>query len=319
VIGAVRDAWREEVEAVVAMHLDARARLVEELTGHRDAHDHLRSVLAEKDGAAESLRVEMKRLTEEADVTREAHGKLQALLAERGGSEEALRKELERLAGDAGEAREAHDRLKAALGEKEKMEEAVRQELERLRDEAAGRRKAEEAHEGLRVQLGERDQREESLRGELARLRGDKEFLDGVIDGSPVGIFAHDREGRCRVWNAALERLLNRARTEALGRTTAELFPPVEGRDGAEDEPPSGNGDVRAVLPSEIVLGRSEFFESSHAPVRDAAGEVVGGMTLVRQLPRPASGEPAPPIRDGAGAHQLAVTPRKDADWLGFN
>jgi PAS domain S-box-containing protein len=327
VTGALCDAWREEVEAVVAMHLDARTRLAEELAGHRDAHEQLRSALTEKDGTAESLRTELDRLDREAVAAREAHDRLQALLAERGGSEESLRKELERLGEDAAALRQSHDRLQALLAEKEGNEASLRQEVERLGREAAEARdrhqamlaekgKAEEAHDGVRSQLGERDRREEELRAQLTRLRDDKGFLEGVIDGSPVGIFAHDRDGRCRVWNAALERLLGRPRADALGRTTDELFPPVEGR-GTDEESPGANGDARAGLPVVRVLGRSEFFESSHAPVHDAAGEVVGGMTLVRVLPRPAAAEPAPSSPDSV--HRLAAVRANDLDWLGFN
>ena len=149
---------------------------------------------------------------------------------------------------EAGEAREVHDRLQATLADRGRAEEALRQELERLRGEAAARRQADEA------QLGERDRREEAL-------RRDKEFLEGVIDGSPAGIFAHDRDGRCRVWNAALERLLGRPRSDALGRTAAELFPPADGHDSTTEEegPAAENGAARV----EAVLGRSEFFESA--------------------------------------------------------
>jgi PAS domain S-box-containing protein len=313
VTGGLCDAWREEVEAVVAMHLDARARLAEELAGHRDAHEQLRSALAEKDGTAESLRDELARLDREAGAARKAHDRLQAMLAERGGSEESLRQELERLGEDAAALRRSHDRLQALIAEKEGNEGSLRQEVERLGREAGEARdrlqaalaekgKAEEAHEGLRVQL--------------ARLRDEQGFLEGVIDGSPAGIFAHDRDGRCRVWNAALERLLGRPRADALGRTTDELFPPVEGHSAGE-ESSVGNGDARAELPAVRVLGRSEFFESTHAPVHDAAGEVVGGMTLVRVLPRPAAAEPAPPSRDGV--HRLSAARANEGDWLGFN
>jgi PAS domain S-box-containing protein len=351
--GGVREAWGEEVATVVAMHLDARARLAEELLGHRDAHARLRSVVAEKDGTAESLRTELARLEQEADATRMAHDQLQSLLAERGGSEESLRKELERLGEDAAGLRQSHDRLNALLAQKDGTEESLRQELERLtreaeearkgqdgireslaekaktetvlrqdlerlQGEAAARRQAEEAHERLQTQLEERGQREVTLRRE-------KEFLEGVIDGSPAGIFAHGRDGRCRVWNAALERLLGRPRSDALGRTAAELFPPTEGHgpDANEERPASEHTAIRTGLSAGAVLGRSEFFESVHAPIHDPAGEVVGGMTLVRVLPRPARQDDFA-AENGTTRHNNGVlSPRParlgDIDWLAFN
>jgi PAS domain S-box-containing protein len=289
-VRAVRDAWQEEVEAVVAMHLDARARLADELTGHRealqttrDAHDRLQSTLAEKEATAESLRAELARLGEEAGATRQAHDRLQALLAEKGGNEEALCKE-----------------------------------LEALRGEAAARRQAEEAHGRLQSALGEKEQTEASLRRE-------KEFLEGVIDGSPAGIFAHDRDGRCRVWNAALERLLGRPRADALGRTESELFPATE-PDGQPRAEAAAAAD-HAGLTTVAVIGRSDLLESAHAPVRDPAGEIVGGMALVRVLPMPAPKEeranPAPLARENGvnrpAGPTAAVARLGDIDWLAFN
>jgi PAS domain S-box-containing protein len=365
----LRDAWREEVEAVAAMHLDARARLAEELAGHRetlqatrDAHDRLQTALAEKDGTAAGLRDELARLGEEAGATREAHDRLQALLAEKGGSEEALRRELDRLAEDAAalrqshdrlqalltqtdgneealrqelarheregtEARDARDRLRAELSQKAEAEAALRRELERLQGEAEARRQAEESHDRTRAALGDKERREEELRAELERLQRDlgerrqaeertrreKEFLEGVIDGSPAGIFAHDRDGRCRVWNPALERLLGRSRADALGRAAVELFPPAT--PGDRPAPASENGSDGADLPVVSVIGRSDLLESAHAPVRDPDGEVVGGMALVRVLPAPALGENGTARPAGHGAPVRL----SDIDWLAFN
>ncbi len=348
---AVRDAWREEVEAVVAMHLDARSQLAEELTGHRqslqatsEAHDRLRqdvarlereaaeareardrhqALLHEKAGAEESLRQELDRLAEDAAALRQSHDRLQAVLTQKDGDQDSLRQELERLAREAEEAREVHDRLQAALAEKEKAAESLRQEVERVQ-----------------AVLTEKERDEESSRRELARLEGDrserqkaaeqlrreKEFLEGVIDGSPVGIFAHDRDGRCRVWNTALERILSRPRADALGRTAAELLPAAS--DKPEAGPPATSGVVRGE-PATVGIGRSELLETVHAPVLDSAGDVGGGVALVRVLPMvtpvPQEDEPAPES-NGSGRHtpdsggrRLAAMRLGDIDWLAFN
>jgi PAS domain S-box-containing protein len=374
----VRDAWREEVEAVVDMHLDARASLAKELTGHRltlettrDAHQRLQSVLAEKDGAAESLRQELDRLGAEAGATREAHDRLQALLAERGGNEESLRQELDRLSEDAAAARQSHDklealiaekertekglwqelerlereaeenrevrdRLQAALADREKLQESLRQEQERRQAEEAARREAEEAHGRHQGALAAKEQNEESLRRDMAhlqdelgehqkageRLRGENEFLAGVIDGSPAGIFAHDRDGHCRVWNAAMERLLGRPRADALGRTAAELFPAANGKPRTEDLPAVENGLGRAE-PATVTIGRSELLETAHAPVRDSAGEVLGEMALVRVLPMaaPIRAEDELSLAAEENGRRTRPAPLRlaDIDWLGFN
>jgi PAS domain S-box-containing protein len=346
---AVRDAWREEVGAVVAMH--------------RDAHDRLRSALTEKDGAAESLKDELARLGQESGTTRTAHDRLQALLAEKerteaalrqevarrereaaeahgrhraalaekGGSEESLRRDLERLGQDAAQLRQSHDRLQTLLARKDGNEGSLRQELDRLAREAET---AREVHDRLQAALADRGKAEEALRQEFARLQGelserqqvaerlrrDKEFLEGVIDGSPAGIFAHDRDGRCRVWNAALERLLGRPRADALGRTAPELFPPLgtNGQHDGEEAPAVTEGGGRIGLPVGAVIGRSEVLESAQAPIHDAAGEVVGGVALVRALPKPVPQDEPDTPQNGAASRRPA--PRLgDIDWLAFN
>jgi PAS domain S-box-containing protein len=266
----VRDAWREEVEALVAMHRAARAALTDELSGHRTAHERLRVAVAEKDDTAESLRTELARGAAEAGAVREAHNQLQEQFAEKEHTEKTLRQKLTRLEREAAELQEARDRLQALLAQKAATEESLRRE---------------------------------------------KDFLEGVIDGSPAGIFAHDRDGRCRVWNPALERLLGRPRADALGRTAFELFP------GAEDKLPAD--DAAAAESGTEGLGRSALLETAHAPIRDAAGDVVGGMALVRELPmtitrrEEVESEPTPHVvgsgRAGPAAHF------GDSDWLGFN
>jgi PAS domain S-box-containing protein len=303
---AVGDAWRKEVEAVVAMH--------------RDAHARLQSALAERDGTAEALRKEMARLEEEAGAARQAHDRLQEQLAQRGDSEEALRRELERLGADASALRQSHDHLQAALAQKDGAAEALRKELAEREREVA---EAREAQDRLRATLAEKGGTEEFLRQEQERLRREKEFLEGVIDGSPAGIFAHDRDGRCRVWNPALERLLDRPRAEALGRTATELFPPADadGKHTPEAAPGLESGVTRAELAAGGIIGRSVLLETAHAPIRDQAGEVVGGMALVRVLPMPAPREePAPAAgQNGTGRQAPAAARLGDIDWLAFN
>jgi PAS domain S-box-containing protein len=319
-------------------------RLKEDAAALRQSQDRLQALLAQRDANEESLRQELERLGREAAEAREAESRARAALAERGTAEESLRQELERLEREVAETRDVRDRLQALLTAKADTEGSLRQEIERLQGEATARRQAEEAHGHVRALLGEKEKSEESLRQELARLqddvsrrqqaeeqlRRDKEFLEGVLDGSPAGIFAHDRDGRCRVWNRALERLLGRARTDALGRTASELFPAVD-PDGkhVEAPPTSENGAVRDELAAAGVIGRSELLESAHAPIHDQAGEVVGGVALVRELPMPApreeptlvtlEGHGADRPVNGARGHGVAATRLRDIDWLAFN
>jgi len=256
---ALREAWHKEVEAQNTMHLDARARLADELTEHRAA----------------------------LQATRDAHDRLQSVVVEKDGAMAALRSQLARLGEQAGATRQAHDRLQVSLGEHEQS---------------------------------------------AAELRREKEFIEGVIDGSPTGIFAHDRDGRCRVWNAALERLLGRPRAEALGRTALELFPALDPSARHDPHSPEAftNGGTRAEVAPMSVIGQSAMLETAHAAVRDRSGEVIGGMALVRVLPlavpQEASAALAPtrvrtpgPSANGSAGRTLAAARLGDIDWLAFN
>ena len=238
----------------------------------------------------------------------------------RTGTATAHRQELNQRDQDLAEARAVQDRLQAALAEKEDREASLRQELEHLRGEAAARRQTEEVHARLEAVLREHERN-------AAEMRNEKEFVDGVIDGSPTGIFAHDRDGRCRVWNTALERILGRPRAEALGRTANELFPAMDMRQPHAVQPgevfPNGSSGGQPMG----VIGQSAMLETAHAVVRDCAGETIGGMALVRVLPLAVPQEAAPTPRtprvraglNGRADRALAAAQLGDMEWLGFN
>jgi PAS domain S-box-containing protein len=297
-------ALRRAEEAHRAASAEAGRRLQDESTRRRQAEEALEKAgkeaqernAAQKRGHQQARAELEQRLQEEAAARRRAEAELQQLHEE--------------LAGH----REGHERLQSQLAEQGGKETSLRQKLDQLADEAAALRQAQEQ---LRVALEEKAQQEEAARGE-------RQFLEAVIDGSPAGIFAHDSDGRCRVWNAALERLLGRPRSDALGRTEAELFPPVE-RSGSPpaDGAVAPDGAVRADLTTMAVIGRSEVLESAHAAVRDPAGEVLGGMALVRVLPQQATHQAARAASENGKPHRPGLAPAGprlgDGDWLAFN
>ena len=254
----------EELSAARARLDEARAALAsarEQTAGRDDDIRHLREELSRRDEAAQAL---------------------------------AARYESEtRRLGD--ELRRHQDGYTTACDEARRRDEAWRREVAEL---TAARENAEAA---LRAELARQREDAARLRERLAEVgeqaearRREKEFLEGVIESSPEGIFAHDRDGRCLVWNAALERLLKRTKAEALGRTAFDLFP-------------SANGG-----------GPHPTLASAHATVRVPSGEVVGGMALVRTDAGASNGI-------GNGPHRISraasseVAARDDRDWLAFN
>jgi PAS domain S-box-containing protein len=297
-------ALRRAEETHRAASAETQRRLQEETARRQqveDALDKARKEAQERNAAQkrghQQARAELEqRLQEEAAAHRRAEAELQKLHEELTGH------------------REGHERLQSQLAEQGGKETSLRQKLDQLADEATALRQAQEQ---LRVALEEKSHQEEALRRE-------RQFLEAVIDGSPAGIFAHDRDGHCRVWNAALERLLGRPRSDALGRTESELFPAVE-RSGSPpaDGMAAPDGAVRADLTTMAVIGRSEVLESAHAAVRDTAGEVLGGMALVRVLPQPAMRQVARATSENGKPHRPGLAPAGprlgDGDWLDFN
>jgi PAS domain S-box-containing protein len=295
-------------EALDRARKETQERTAGQKRAHQQARAELEQRLQDETAARQLAEEELQRLRDE----HAGHGDLlQSALAEKDTAAETLRRELARLENEAKATREAHDRLQGQLAERGGSEEVLRKEADRLAQEAAT---IKQAHDRVRAALEEKARQEEALRRE-------REFLEGVIDGSPAGIFAHDEGGRCRVWNAALERLLNRPRSDALGRTEAELFPTAERSPHPVDAVPAPDGSLPADRTTVAVIGQSEFLESAHAAVRNTAGEVIGGMALVRVLPKPAL------LHDNGTARPMRRTPTaspaaargEDADWLGFN
>jgi PAS domain S-box-containing protein len=128
------------------------------------------------------------------------------------------------------------------------------------------------------VDVTERQRREEEVRAGEERLRA-------VIEGAPVAIMEVGLDDRVRLWNPAAELILGWSAEEVVGR----VFPNV---------PPERETEARALL--ERIHGGETFVgletqamrrdgtridvEISVVPMRDAAGAVVGHMTVLSDI-----------------------------------
>jgi PAS domain S-box-containing protein len=128
--------------------------------------------------------------------------------------------------------------------------------------------------------ITERVQSEEALRRQ-------KEFSDRLINSSLDGIFAFDRECRYTHWNPAMERITGVARAKTLGQCAFDVFPfLVEiGEDKYFYESLAGRASIARNRPYTVPeTGRAGFFEGYYSPIRDEAGEVVGGLAIIRDI-----------------------------------
>ncbi len=108
-----------------------------------------------------------------------------------------------------------------------------------------------------------------------------------LVEGNLDGILAFDTDCHYTLWNARMEEMTSLSRDHVLGRTPFEVFPHlVELADDVY---------FRRTLTGETVLvpcqqyatspsGQGRFFEGYFAPLRDAAGGVIGGFAVVRDV-----------------------------------
>ncbi|HEV2912914.1 MAG TPA: PAS domain S-box protein, partial [Pyrinomonadaceae bacterium] len=112
-------------------------------------------------------------------------------------------------------------------------------------------------------------------------------FVEMLINSSVDGILAFDRECRYTVWNPAMEQLSGVSREEVLGKCAFEVFPFLKetGEDhyfhGALDGKSLTATDRAFVIPQ---TGRTGFFEGRYSPLHNDAGEIVGGLGIIRDI-----------------------------------
>lgn len=112
-------------------------------------------------------------------------------------------------------------------------------------------------------------------------------LAERVVEDSPDGVIAFDREFRYVVWNKAMERLSGVNAASVVGRVAFDLFPFLieTGEDRCFREALDGRStstfDRPFVIPE---TGRSGFYEARYGPLRGTDGEVIGGVGIIRDV-----------------------------------
>jgi PAS domain S-box-containing protein len=112
-------------------------------------------------------------------------------------------------------------------------------------------------------------------------------FLKCLLEANVDGIIAFDRDCRYTAWNRAMETFSGIAREDVVGKSAFELFPSLKqtGEDKFYLEALSGKTLVADNRPYNIPeTGRSGFFDGYYSPRHDEAGEVVGGVAIIRDV-----------------------------------
>src|SRR5947207_3428777 len=110
-----------------------------------------------------------------------------------------------------------------------------------------------------------------------------------LIDSSPDGIFAFDRECRYTVWNPAMEGIFGRSPLQTLGKCAFDVFPSLKetGEDRLFSEALAGKtvstGERLHIVPQ---TGEQRFFESHYSPLLAESGDIIGGLAIMRDITR---------------------------------
>ncbi|HEX8139820.1 MAG TPA: PAS domain S-box protein [Pyrinomonadaceae bacterium] len=148
-----------------------------------------------------------------------------------------------------------------------------------------------------------------------------KNLVEMLIESSADGILAFDRDCRYTLWNPAMERLSGLSAAEVLGRCAFEVFPFL--RETGEDryfhlalEGKSPTATDRAfIIPQ---TGHRGFFEARYAPLQDDAGEITGGLGIIRDITerKLAEEEHAALIREQAARREAETAERRFLEEL---
>ena len=117
--------------------------------------------------------------------------------------------------------------------------------------------------------------------------RSSQGFVEDIIAFANEGVVVWDLDSRYRVWNRLMEGLTGMPASAVLGRPLLEAFPWLEesgiperfqrAREGA----PESTGEFSF---ENWRTGKSTFTEDTIAPLRNAKGEVIGVLSLVRDV-----------------------------------
>lgn len=119
----------------------------------------------------------------------------------------------------------------------------------------------------------------------IASLRDGCEMLAKIFAGSEDRVFVKDVQGRYLMVNTAATRYFNRPREEILGHTDWDLLAPEQARFFVEsDQWVVRTGECTSYEVESAPGAHHAFIFTSKAPVRDAAGTIIGVVGIGRDI-----------------------------------
>lgn len=138
---------------------------------------------------------------------------------------------------------------------------------------------------GIAIQNAQLYQRLEQKISEFERL---KEFHENIVESINVGIFAVDLEDRIGSWNAQMEMLYGRPRSEALNQPLSAIFPPefLARFEAIRDASSNGDQGTHTLykFPISLPTGETRTANIAIAPLVTRNFETIGRIVLVDDI-----------------------------------
>jgi PAS domain S-box-containing protein len=119
------------------------------------------------------------------------------------------------------------------------------------------------------------------------RIRRQWAFFSRLVHRSVDGILAFDRNLNVTYWNPAAERLFGIRRTQVVGHNLLEALPALKelGEDRFFRDALSGTIAISRNRPfTNAETGRQSYFDGYYSPLSEDAGEVLGGIGILRDV-----------------------------------
>jgi two-component system, NtrC family, sensor kinase len=122
-----------------------------------------------------------------------------------------------------------------------------------------------------------------SLEHQALEQRALRDFSESIIESISAGVVSVDFEGKIQSWNSALERLYSLPRSEAVGRSLEEVFPP-ELLAELRANPDSGEAHSLYKFRLATTDQRELVVNVSATPLVDLAGQAIGRLLIFNDL-----------------------------------
>ncbi|MEE8421882.1 MAG: PAS domain S-box protein, partial [Dehalococcoidia bacterium] len=142
----------------------------------------------------------------------------------------------------------------------------------------------------------------ERRRAERASLESEDRFRS-LVESSVDGVLAYDAELLVSLWSLRMERMTGLAEDEVLGKNVFVVLPSLKGASSTES----------AAAPKRYPFDRtsgSGWFESSRVTVRDADGNLNGGLVIIRDVTEQVQSEHA--LRESESRYRTVVEASQD-------